>query len=164
MAGSTEYSPDHICSLSGADAIRARPSMYIGATGSHGIAHLVGELVSNSVDRFLTGHATHVMRRLDGARIAVSDDGDGLPLVEYSRRQDSPLPDFHDSKTHDGHAPHAHARTVMMKRKNEMRLNAYAGARRRSTMSWTITGLVRPEKRACGSSAIRCAIAGMANS
>ncbi|MEZ6125829.1 MAG: hypothetical protein R3C49_22105 [Planctomycetaceae bacterium] len=60
--------------------IRRRPAMYVGGRDVHGMTQLVWELVANSVDRFLAGHATGVRVVTSGNHVEVSDDGFGLPF------------------------------------------------------------------------------------
>ena len=75
------YGVDQIQILEGLEAVRKRPSMYIGSTGPRGLHHLVYEVVDNSVDEALAGYCdtiTVVMRADGGIRVA--DNGRGIPV------------------------------------------------------------------------------------
>jgi DNA gyrase subunit B len=75
--------------LEGLEAVRKRPSMYIGGVDAKGLHHLVWEIVDNSVDEYLNGHADSVIVTLhkSGDAITVSDNGRGIPVDVHPKHK-----------------------------------------------------------------------------
>ncbi|MEM6777514.1 MAG: DNA topoisomerase IV subunit B [Planctomycetota bacterium] len=81
------YDAKDIIALEGLEPVRKRPGMYIGGVGSAGLHHLIWEVVDNSVDEAMNGHASEISVTLhkDGQTVTVSDNGRGIPVDKHPK-------------------------------------------------------------------------------
>jgi DNA gyrase subunit B len=90
---SANYTAKDITVLEGLEPVRKRPGMYIGGVGSAGLHHLVWEILDNSVDEAMNGHASNIWVTLhaDGSSITIEDDGRGIPIDKHPTTKKSAL-------------------------------------------------------------------------
>src|SRR5215469_4304672 len=83
----TSYTAKDILVLEGLEPVRRRPAMYIGGVDAAGLHHLLWEIVDNSVDEAMNGHADRitVVLHKDGASATVTDNGRGVPVDRHAQ-------------------------------------------------------------------------------
>ncbi len=84
----TSYDEKQIQVLEGLEAVRKRPGMYIGSTGSRGLHHLVFEVVDNSIDESMAYYCDEIKVGLEpGGIVWVEDNGRGIPVKEHPKKK-----------------------------------------------------------------------------
>jgi DNA gyrase subunit B/topoisomerase-4 subunit B len=85
------YTAKDIQVLEGLEPVRKRPGMYIGGVGSAGLHHLVWEILDNSIDEAMNGHASTINVTLhdDGSSVTIADDGRGMPVDVHPKTKQS---------------------------------------------------------------------------
>ncbi|PIZ92717.1 MAG: DNA topoisomerase (ATP-hydrolyzing) subunit B, partial [Candidatus Magasanikbacteria bacterium CG_4_10_14_0_2_um_filter_41_31] len=87
-----EYTANQITVLEGLEAVRKRPGMYIGSTGSRGLHHMIWEVVDNCFDEAMAGYCdTITLRLLPDHWISVTDNGRGIPVDIHPKKKISAL-------------------------------------------------------------------------
>jgi len=91
--GTPKYTAKNITVLEGLEPVRKRPGMYIGGVGSAGLHHLIWEILDNSIDEAMNGHASNIRVTLhaDGGSLTIEDDGRGIPVDNHSKTKKSAL-------------------------------------------------------------------------
>src|SRR6476661_8570473 len=89
----SNYTAKDITVLEGLEPVRKRPGMYIGGVGSAGLHHLIWEVLDNSVDEAMNGHASNITVTLHegGSAITIEDDGRGIPIDTHPTSKKSAL-------------------------------------------------------------------------
>jgi DNA gyrase subunit B len=99
----SSYGAKDITVLEGLEAVRKRPGMYIGSTGPRGLHHLVYEVVDNSVDEAIAGHAKRVTVTLHPDNsCTVVDDGRGIPVEKMKKAKNKPAAEVVLTTLHAG--------------------------------------------------------------
>lgn len=97
-----EYKASNIQVLEGLEAVRKRPSMYIGDTGQRGLHHLINEVVDNSIDEALAGHCDYININIkEDGTITIKDNGRGIP-VDIHEKEGIPAVELVLTKLHAG--------------------------------------------------------------
>ncbi|MBM3204662.1 DNA topoisomerase (ATP-hydrolyzing) subunit B [Candidatus Uhrbacteria bacterium] len=91
-AKSGSYGAEQISVLEGLEPVRKRPGMYIGSTGPDGLFHLLREVVDNSFDEAMAGHANEItITLLPNDKVSVADNGRGIPVEIHKQHKVSAL-------------------------------------------------------------------------
>ncbi|MEC7233030.1 MAG: ATP-binding protein, partial [Planctomycetota bacterium] len=88
-----KYNADQLTVLQGLEAVRKRPGMYIGGVNSAGLHHCVWEILDNSIDEAMNGHASEITLTLhkSGDTVTISDNGRGIPVDKNKKTGKSGL-------------------------------------------------------------------------
>ena len=98
----SSYDAKDITVLEGLSAVRKRPGMYIGSTGTRGLHHLIYEVIDNSIDEAMAGHCDNVLVVLnEDNSVTVIDNGRGIP-VKKLKKYNKPAVEIVLTKLHAG--------------------------------------------------------------
>ena len=102
-ATQSDYDASHIEVLEGLEPVRRRPGMYIGGTDERALHHLAAEVLDNSMDEAVAGHATRIEVTLeaDGA-LTIADNGRGIPVDAHPRFPDKSALEIVMTMLHSG--------------------------------------------------------------
>ncbi len=108
------YTAKDIQVLEGLEPVRKRPGMYIGGVGATGMHHLVWEILDNSIDEAMNGHASviDVTLHADGASLTISDNGRGIPVDIHAKTKKSALEVIHCTLHAGGKFEHDNYKTA----------------------------------------------------
>src|SRR6476646_672538 len=102
-AGHGEYDASAIEVLEGLEPVRRRPGMYIGGTDERALHHLAAEVLDNSMDEAVAGHASRIEVSLEaGNRLTVIDNGRGIPVDPHPKFPGKSALEVILSKLHSG--------------------------------------------------------------
>ncbi len=88
---SEKYTAEDIKVIKGLEAVRRRPSMYIGSTGKEGLHHLVYEVLDNAIDEAMTGHCDKIIITIEDNKVTIEDNGRGIPVEKHKGEKKSAL-------------------------------------------------------------------------
>src|SRR3982751_3583965 len=99
----TDYDASSIEVLEGLEPVRRRPGMYVGGTDERAMHHLAAEVLDNSMDEAVAGHATRIEVTLDvGNRLTIVDNGRGMPVDPHPKFPDKSALEVIMSMLHSG--------------------------------------------------------------
>src|SRR5262245_35740160 len=98
-----EYTAKDIEVLEGLEPVRRRPGMYIGGTDEHALHHLAAEILDNSMDEAVAGHASRIEVELDAdGYVTVRDNGRGVPIEPMAKYGNKPAVEVILTTLHSG--------------------------------------------------------------
>lgn len=99
----SDYTADDIEVLEGLEPVRQRPGMYIGGVDSNALHHLVAEILDNSMDEAVAGHASRIIMELHAdMSVSITDNGRGIPVDPHPKHKDKSALEVIMSTLHSG--------------------------------------------------------------